>query len=186
MNAVAIKLAPALYGKVAMVSKSIMAASACCAVVNFAVWETLTDKSIFAVIASLLSAPACAYFAARPRVIAAEAAKAAAAISGDVQSRTLIDREYDAHLQRVHDDYARRLVRLEAKLSAEEEITDLVRASRHEVVNELNSLEGRELLWSNQITPPVRTKKLDVGKLFKEEDEIIAKIRSGKKRDDLK
>lgn len=168
-----------LSAKAAILSKSVMLAATSCGAITFFAFEFLTERWVVAAIISALSAPACAYYASKPKIIAAEAAKAAALAAAADSNRSQLDKEYTELLKNIREDYDRRIGNLEKQLAQEILILAVTRGSRHTITNELNGLETREVLWTNKIPQAERVKKLDVGKLMKREDRQIARIRAG-------
>lgn len=168
---------PAFLTKPALLSKSVLVAAAASGGISFAIAEFFTEKTGIAIVLSMLSAPACAYFAAKPKIIAAEAAKAAAIAAQETSNRAQLSHDYSDHLRQVHLDYMRRIAVLEKQYADNEKIIALTRGSRHVIAGALTVTEAHLMLVAAGVTPPARKEPLDVAALLKEEDLQIAEIR---------
>lgn len=119
-----------MFGRVPLVSKAVAMATGTVGLFSFFVGELLTQNTVIAAALSALSIPAAAYFAARPKIIAAQAAREAAERSGDIADfKTIIEKMAEVHEQAVAVK--------ERQLEEKEIENKLLRISKHNALKAL-------------------------------------------------
>lgn len=111
-------------------SKASLIAAGSVGLFNFIATEFFTGDKIFAAVLSAISIPAAAYFAARPKIIAAQAAREAAERSGNVQ-------HFESVIKQMMEVHKAELNVKDRQIEVKEMEVKLVRISKHNALGAL-------------------------------------------------
>jgi len=127
---------PYLTLKAATLSKGSVIAALASGTFSMLAADWLTGNWPMALVLSAVSAPAAAYFASRPKVIAALAAR-------EASKRTLTEGETANLIRRMADLHESEVQMLRAEIRRREQVENLVRYSKHQAIEALNNAEIR-------------------------------------------